>query len=959
MAAGVHVADRKALLTRAGGRCPRGRDAARVRSVLAARFRCVACGRDYDGRDARRFWLYWLPALARRARGARGGAARARSGAPSTRRFAARVLAEAADVYLGYPTATTCSARRGRSSARTSSRIWLLQLCVALDLLESAGTPLGGASPARSATGWSRRAARSIASYDEGRSNRQVWNEAALLAAARAARRRARRRRVGARARRASRRTCATGCSPTARWYEGENYHLFAHRGLWYGVTMAARAGRPLDRALVERFDRGFAAPFLVAMPDPTLPARRDSQFAVVAAPVALGGVVRAGPRPRDARRRRRRLAGRLGALYDAGTGTRRPDRALARLGRGGAQRARRRAHPRRPRAGSRCCVRDARPRRSPRAMPVRGPARCCCREQGLAVLRGRGRGAYVSLDYGQPGGGHGHPDRLNVQLAAAACSIPAPGRTSTARCTGTAARSPTRRRSSTGGRSRGSPAGCSRSTSPPAAFRPWPPRRRSPPASSPGGGSCSPTATSSTISTGRGSAARTLDLPSAARSAWRRAPRRTPDGAGGRGRVATAERRGAGGLEDGFDFLADVEERALDAAGARLRVGARGVGNAAPAEAAVSVAGPPGALLWRAGAPGAPGHPAGPMCALRARGDTGALTVVWDLGGDPRVSRAADDGTLSLSLADGSRHRHHLPAPDGSGSWRGAARPRGRARRRRPLRARAVAAAAPDAPTVGAGRRAATGPVADLPADGTAKAFALGGPHYHRSEDAWTDAGRPTAVVTLAVRDDRLHVTVAAQLGRPAAFVDPAAENPLDNERAAVNGDGVQLHWAWSRAATSSRSAPGCSCPSCLAPRSRSRAPRPTTRRATRSRRPPRGPRRRAGGRSPRRSRSRRCAADGRGRNEATRTVALAVLVNESPAGRERRRGQLVLDGDWPAGAGVSFIYLRGDRYDPARGLLLRLPPAPDSARCSSTRSASSSTNRRSPSTSPPPCGR
>jgi hypothetical protein len=41
-------------------------------------------------------------------------------------------------------------------------------------------------------------------------------------------------------------------------------------------------------------------------------------------------------------------------------------------------------------------------------------------------------------------------------------------------------------------------------------------------------------------------------------------------------------------------------------------------------------------------------------------------------------------------------------------------------------------------------------------------------------------------------------------------------------------------------------------------------------------------------------------------------REFALRVVVNEKPAGRERRRGQLVL-----GGAPGEFVYLRGDRED------------------------------------------
>jgi len=46
-----------------------------------------------------------------------------------------------------------------------------------------------------------------------------------------------------------------------------------------------------------------------------------------------------------------------------------------------------------------------------------------------------------------------------------------------------------------------------------------------------------------------------------------------------------------------------------------------------------------------------------------------------------------------------------------------------------------------------------------------------------------------------------------------------------------------------------------------------------------------------------------------------AERPSAIDVIINEKPAGRERRRGQLVLSG----GRG-EFIYLRGDRHDQDR---------------------------------------
>ena len=64
----------------------------------------------------------------------------------------------------------------------------------------------------------------------------------------------------------------ANGLLRDGTWYEGENYHMFAHRGLWYGVTMAERAGLELPSELIDRFQLGFSAPFMTALPDFTLP---------------------------------------------------------------------------------------------------------------------------------------------------------------------------------------------------------------------------------------------------------------------------------------------------------------------------------------------------------------------------------------------------------------------------------------------------------------------------------------------------------------------------------------------------------------------------------------------------------------------------------------------------------------------------------------------------------------
>ena len=70
-----------------------------------------------------------------------------------------------------------------------------------------------------------------------------------------------------------------------------------------------------------------------------------------------------------------------------------------------------------------------------------------------------------------------------------------------------------------------------------------------------------------------------------------------------------------------------------------------------------------------------------------------------------------------------------------------------------------------------------------------------LGEPSYRRSEVSWSEAGRPTATVTVATtRRDTLAINVdVSHVHR--CFVAVDAENPLDNEPAAINGAGVQLY--------------------------------------------------------------------------------------------------------------------------------------------------------------------
>jgi hypothetical protein len=382
--------------------------------------------------------------------------------------------------------------------------------------------------------------------------------------------------------------------------------------------------------------------------------------------------------------------------------------------------------------------------------------------------------------------------------------------------------------------------------------------------------------------------------------------------------------RPGGGGLEDGFDFLHATEETPLDTGGVRLTVGARELGDETAEPARLHVHAPPGATLWRAVGPRAPGHGAGPMCAVRAWGDAGAITTIRDF--DRRLARSElmPDGAVRVTRANGDADVHRPPAIGEAGGWR-----MRRERAGQPVSEVTLAGLAP--PLDAAVSQRTPPPPANAPAllvlprDGAAREFALGRAAYRGTEASWDEAGRPTARVSLALRAGRLEVHVAVWLGRRPRFVPPGTDNPLDNERAGINGDGVQLHLAV--AAGDGVDPVGAWLLVPVAPGSavdvtRTTAPGATAEAVTPAASWAEGV---AGWAmdlslplAPLRDRA--VAAGAR-----PPALVLDVLVNEAPTDRERRRGQLVLGG---LTSPAERAYLAGDRHDAARGLRLVLPP-------------------------------
>lgn len=868
----------KAHLSRAGGRCER--DGALLEydpfaPLHGARHRCPVCGREYVDEEHDRFRLYWHQLwLAERVLHAvlLGVLLDDRS----ARTLSVTLLDAYATQYLDYPNRDNVLGPSRPFFSTYLESIWLLQLAIALDLLET-GAPASelGTLGARVRERVLAPSAALIASYDEGMSNRQVWNNAALAAAGtllgdgamveRAV--------LGASGLHAhlERALLADGS-----WYEGENYHLFAHRGLWYGVQIAERAGYALPAELERRFREGFAAPFRTLLPDLTYPARRDSQYAVSVRQPRLAESCELGL----ARGDDERLVGMLARLYDPA------------IPRGDTGRARTSADVERNLPATGLARADlswrslllAREQLPPLvAHPLDSdllPA------QGIGVLRRRGGALYVALDYGNSGGGHGHPDRLNLILADGdARWFDDPGTGSYVDPTlhwyrstlaHTAPLIDGKSQPRVDGRliafdDHGDLGWISAEAALADDMR-----------------------VSRSIVVTRdylvdliewdGDTEHDVALP------WHGVDlvndhdvpiARTPE-----------LMEGGTAREDGFAFISDSAR--IEAAGDVQHVlGRRADGR----ELRGWVIADEGTTWWSALAPDVPTkRELAPLLLARRSSKRGRYLSVWSWG-KAISSVDVSDTEVRVVRRDGARDLH---ARDAAG-WR---------------INRENASGAPSECIILGGVQPVEGSVA-APANTTHRVrlpdahrlpatFTLGEPHYRRSEESWAEAGRPGATVTIvSSRSDVLAVTIDVPVAHP-RFVAIGAENPLDNEPAAVNGDGVQLY-----VAAGERTGGWLLVPD---PSSRSVGVRviegwdggldveawwePTERGYTLT------------------------AAIALPRGAAH--VDLDVLVNEIGPERERRRGQLVL-----SGARGEFVYLRGDRHDRSRLLRFAIADA------------------------------
>jgi len=890
--AGFEIPREKALLSREGGRCPRDGTALEFDPYRPRVHRCPVCGQSFTGERHYLAWVMWYQLwLAERA--VHAAALHALTGDPSLSALSARILEGYAEAYLRYPNRDNVLGPGRPFFSTYLESIWLLQLCAALDLLEMSGAAGAPSGMVRERIVWP--SAAIIASFDEGSSNRQVWNDAALLAAGLLLNDRS----LGERAvygRSGVAAHLEHGLLSDGSWYEGENYHFFAHRGLWYGVTMAECAGMELAPALRDRFQEGFAAPLATALPDFTFPARRDSQYGIslrqwrFAESCELGAARVADPQ----------LANALRTLYEPGgapvrdTGRWRstaesernePAAALTRADLGWRSLLLARAEPVTLGTGE---------AEAPRSALMEG--------QGIAVLRRRRGEVYAALDYGQSGGGHGHPDRLNVLLAR--------GNERWLDDMGTGSyvdpslhwyRSTLAHNAPlVGGRSQPRVAGVLR------AFEDLP-------ADLSNAGWVDAELPAGSIAPGvrvRRSLVALRDY-SVDRLEWTSdreicfdlplhfAAELAPDV---RWEPATLD--GSRAPEDGFAFARDARFTTIAAhTMVELRRDAR---------AAAWVFCDTPAQWWRALAPGAPGSGEREFFLLRTRGTGGVVSTVWNWGGAVRGVRASGEGTrgaLEIELLDHAFHRHRAVGDH----WEvelvpgGAASPGSRR-----ISLGGVRAVVPSASDVaGAGdalpisdaayTASATGAPAVL-RPGSPLRFRLGRDSYRISEESWEEAGGPSATLTLRLLEGQLSLDVEVTKSAPHFRAPDTPDPALDNEHPDIHSDGVQLHVYVPE---------GSGLASWLA--------------------------------IPEHDGAVRVHADGNAGADALlaaswhpdpggysmklafplaalgarpgAVIGIQVAINDMSAARARRRGQLVLAG----GAG-EHVYLRGDRENPLR---------------------------------------
>jgi prepilin-type processing-associated H-X9-DG protein len=888
----LYVPGAKALLSRAGGRCEQDGAYLTFDPFSPNEHCCPLCGRVHKGELHHRWWIYsyqlWLAE-----RAAQGAVLHALSGDARHRVLSKEILLRYAELYESYPNRDNALGPTRLFFSTYLESIWLLQICVALDLLQEGGDRSVASEVARRVVEPS---VDLIQQYDEGLSNRQVWNNAALLAAWSILGDTQRVRQIvnGASGLIAHLRH---GLLSDGTWYEGDNYHLFAHRGLWYGVAMAEQAAVSIEPDLIARFEMGFAAPFIAALPDLTFPSRKDSPYGVSLRQWRYAELCELG----FARTGDERLLAALDRLYDN------------QLEPGPTGRAESTAEAERnlPPVG---LTRNDLGWRSLLFAVERLPTESARREQrsqlmegqGITIFRREQGRVYIALDWGQSGGGHGHPDRLNVLFV--------DGDTRWLDDVGTG------------------------SYVDPSLH--WYRSTLAHNAPLIDGHSQRRVDGHLQAHDERGDFGWTLAAVDGIAPGVHieRALIVTPDyfvdevrwtadnevrfelpvhfqgdspsfsERGDASDVASALPDGGTDLEDGFRFVTAISRIEYEP-GTVLEMHATRRTRNARAFIWCSE----GATIFKAMGPGVPSSALLPQSQetqaenvpfylLSARSRAGLVRAVWSWTDRVQgVEMEAD--VIAVQVVDGFHQHRRIDEGWAIETQSQTILLKGiRDRSTTPGSTVTPRAVKPVEPSV-----LRRGQLSDLwLSDGdsvgspTLAIYELGEKHYRRSEASWDAANRPTARVIIGAIGNELLIDVLVRNVRP-TFVVASAVNPYDNEAADIHGDGIQLYL---RTATDSGAW-------MLVPESDSNAVRVRS----------------IGGWGGLQLGATRYRGTSSGYEVEARIplpsdatlrespISMDILINETGEGRERRRGQLVM-----SGAQGEFIYLRGDRHDPAR---------------------------------------
>jgi heparinase II/III-like protein len=402
------VPQSKALLTADGGVCPQDGTRLDFDPWSPDEHRCPRCGKSYRGERHHRAWAHYQHLwLAERA------AHLATVAVMGGRDDAARRANELLLAYRGYGDYPNRDNVLGPSRLFFSTyleSIWIANYLAAAVLLREGGELSDETGQVVAAV--ADEAANLVGEFDEGLSNRQTWHNAALASVA-----------VWFEDEELATRVLEGptgivahllhGFGPHGMWYEGDNYHLFALRGQLLAMRWARQAGVDLlaDSRLAGVLGAALRAPAVTALPDFTFPARKDSRFGVsLAQPMYLElweiGLARLNGEDQPAE-----LWSWLRDLYRSPAPPAQTfDSYLHEAGEPPPKRPRTRADL------SWWALLEMVPE-LPSQTPAWSPQSALIEGQGLALLRSGDR--YASLECGAFGGGHGHPDRLNLTLHA------------------------------------------------------------------------------------------------------------------------------------------------------------------------------------------------------------------------------------------------------------------------------------------------------------------------------------------------------------------------------------------------------------------------------------------------------------------------------------------------------------------------------------------------------------